>query len=67
MDTPHSMQSAATGRLWTVQTLTAAQSRAYARKGQPAPRYAAHAPAGSIIRRATLEQLAAAVDGSTAP
>lgn len=63
---PAPIKSETTGALWNVQPLTAAQGRAYQRKGAPAPRWQATAPAGSIIRRADLADLTAAVHASTA-
>lgn len=47
----------AKGEKWRVRELTEAQSRAYKRPGQRAPRFEAVGPAGSIVRALTEPQL----------
>jgi hypothetical protein len=64
MDVPATLRSGA-GQAWTVRELTAAQSRAYKRPKEPAPKFEATGPSGSIIRRATLEALTDAVSRVT--
>ncbi len=55
----------AIGRTWNVRELTAAQSRAYKRPKEPAPHFEAIGPAGSIMRAATYDALAAKVARAT--
>jgi hypothetical protein len=49
--------SNARGRPWRVSTLTDAESRAYKRPKEAAPRFRATGPLGSIIHAATLADL----------
>ncbi len=52
----------AKGVRWTVKSLTPSLSRAYKRPKEPAPKFEAIAPLGSIVRSATLDGLQRAAD-----
>lgn len=42
---------------WTIKELSPALSRAYKRPKEPAPKFEAIAPLGSIVRASTIEEL----------